>query len=159
MKDVNIDPYTHEATAFYPRYDRSYALSVVQTFNLTQYTGRQVFGADFKLGVNFSLNSGQPTEKPERIFFDGDDYQIIYSYKDRERLPEYCRLDLSTKYEWFTSWGSIEPYFEIINVLNRENVGFRNYNIAPNDDGELELDTDDSTQFPILPFIGVNVKW
>ncbi|MDI3504677.1 MAG: hypothetical protein PWP64_1613 [Candidatus Cloacimonadota bacterium] len=159
LKDVNIDPYTHEAQSFYPKYDRSYALSVVETFNLTQYTGRQVWGADFKLGINFSLNSGQPNAKPERIFFDGDDYQIIYSYKDRERLPEYCRLDISTKYEWHKTWGSIEPYFEIINVLNHKNVGFRSFSIAPNDEGELELISEDSTQFPILPFIGVNVKW
>jgi hypothetical protein len=28
-----------------------------------------------------------------------------------------------------------------------------------NDNGSLELEKDDNTQFPILPFIGVNVKW
>lgn len=159
LQDTNIDPYTHEAQSFYPKYDRSYAVSVVQTFNLSQFTGRQLLGADFKLGANFALTSGQPTERPERIYFDGEDFQVIYSYKDRDRLPAYCRLDLSTKYEWQTAWGSIEPYFEVINVLNRKNVGSRNYSIAPNDDGELALQTDDSGQFPILPFIGVNVKW
>ena len=159
MQDMNLNPYTMEAEAFYPRYDRSYSLSVVETFNLSRYTGRQVLGADFKLGVNFALNSGQPTDKPERIFYDGEDYQIIYSYKDRDRLPNYCRLDLSTKYEWHKSWGSIEPYFEIINVLNRKNIGYRSYAIVPDDDMQPELRTEDSGQFPILPFIGVNIKW
>lgn len=159
MEGMNLNPLTEESMAFYPKYDRSYSISAVETFNLSSYTGRQVLGADFKIGVNLALNSGQPADKPERIFFDGDDFQIIYSYKDRIRLPEYCRLDISTKYEWVKSWGSIEPYFEIINVLNRKNVGYRNYRIAPNDDGNLELLTEDSSQFPILPFIGVNVKW
>lgn len=159
MKDTNIDPYTHEPQSFYPKYDRSYAVSVVQTLNLSQFTGQRFLGADLKLGVNFSLNSGQPTDRPERIYFDGEDYGIIYSYKDRDRLPAYFRLDLSTKYEWHRSWGSIEPYFEVINVFNRKNIGFRNYNIGPNADDELTLITEDSGQFPILPFVGVNVKW
>ncbi|MDD4099534.1 MAG: TonB-dependent receptor [Candidatus Cloacimonetes bacterium] len=159
MEDMNLDPYTHEAKAYYPKYDRSVALSMVQTFNVSQYTGKQVLGADFKLGVNLSLNSGQPTEKPERVYYDGSDFQLIYSYRDADRLPTYCRLDLSTKYEWQKSWGSIEPYFEVINVLNRKNVGYRGYSIDMNAEGGPRLKTEDSGQFPLLPFIGVNVKW
>lgn len=159
MEGMNLDPYTHEAKSYYPKYDRSVALSMVQTFNLSQYTGRQVLGADFKVGVNLSINSGQPTEKPERVYFDGSDFQLIYSYKDADRLPTYCRLDLSTKYEWQKSWGSIEPYFEVINVLNRKNVGYRGYSIDVDAEGGPRLKTEDSGQFPMLPFIGVNVKW
>ncbi|MDD2596279.1 MAG: TonB-dependent receptor [Candidatus Cloacimonetes bacterium] len=159
MEDMNLDPYTHEAKAYYPKYDRSVALSMVQTFNVSQYTGKQVLGADFKLGVNLSINSGQPTEKPERVYYDGSDFQLIYSYRDADRLPTYCRLDLSTKYEWQKSWGSIEPYFEVINVLNRKNVGYRGYSIDMNAEGGPRLKTEDSGQFPLLPFIGVNVKW
>lgn len=159
MKGLNMDPYTHEEQSYYPKYDRSFSLSVVQTMNVSEYTGRQFLGADFKLGVNFALNSGQPTEKPERIFYDGSDFQLIYSYKDRDRLPNYCRLDLSTKYEWFTSWGAIEPYFEVINVFNRKNVGFRNYSLDFDSEDGVRLKTNDSGQFPILPFIGVNVRW
>jgi hypothetical protein len=73
-----------------------------------------VFGTDFKLGINYTWNSGQPDRIPERTFFDGEDFQLIYSYKDRVRLPEYLRLDLSTKYEIVRRWGSIEPYLEVI---------------------------------------------
>jgi hypothetical protein len=159
MEGLNLDPITSEPQPFYPRYDRSHSLSLVQTFNVSQNTGFQVLGADFKIGVNFSYNSGQPTSKPERIYFDGQDFQIIYSYQDRERLPAYMRLDLSTKYEWIRKWGSIEPYLEIINVLNRDNVSSRGYEISMQDDGTLELKSNDGTQFPFLPFIGVNVKW
>lgn len=159
MKDSNIDPYTMQGQSYYPKYDRSYSTNVVQTFNLSHFSGKKLFGADFKLGVNFTHNSGQPTDRPERIYFDGEDFGIIYSYRDRDRLPAYLRLDISTKYEWRTSWGSIEPYLEVINVFNRKNVGFRNYNIGPDEDGELTLLTEDTGQFPILPFVGVNVTW
>jgi hypothetical protein len=159
MNGLNLDPFTHESQSYYPKYDRAYSLSIVQNFNISEHTGKQVLGADFKLGLNFALNSGQPTDKPERIYYDGTDYQLIYSYKDRDRLPTYCRLDLSTKYEWFTSWGAIEPYFEVINILNHKNVGFRSYSLEYDENTGMRLKTDDSSQFPILPFIGVNVRW
>ncbi len=159
MNGMNLDPETGEGVYYYPRYDRTHQINVVETFNVTQATGRQVLGADFKIGLNFSYSTGQPTSRPERIFFDGNDFQLIYSYSDRERLPNYMRLDLSTKYEYFKSWGSIEPYIEAINILNRKNVGGRSYNIVPNENGELELKKQDSGQFPFLPFVGVNIKW
>jgi len=159
MKDVNLNPDTMEGEAFYPKYDRSHSLTVVETFNLTRATGRQVLGSDFRIGVNFTYNSGQPDSKPEQIYYDGEDFQLIYSYKDRVRLPAYLRLDISTKYEWVKRWGSIEPYLEVINLLNHKNVSSRNYSIILNDDNQLELKHEDSTQFPLLPFIGVNVKW
>lgn len=159
MEGFNIDPETGEARYFFPRYDQTHSVSVVQNYNVTQNTGFTVLGADLKLGMNFSYNSGQPQAKPERIYFDGNNYQLIYSYRDRVRLPAYVRLDLSTKYEWTTRWGSIEPYLEIINVLGRENISFRSYRIVTDNDGTVRLTSRDSTQFPFLPFIGVNVKW
>ncbi|MBW6514432.1 MAG: TonB-dependent receptor [Candidatus Syntrophosphaera sp.] len=159
MEGVNIDPATGEAVPFFPLYDRTHSVSLVQTFNVTQNTGFQVLGADFKIGANFSYNSGQPGEIPERIYYDGESFQLIYSYKDRVRLPAYVRLDLSTKYEWITRWGSIEPYLEVINVFNRDNVSFRNYSLYPQSDGSLQLNARDGTQFPFLPFVGVNISW
>ena len=159
MEDYNLDPITHEGVDYYPKYDRNHSLTIVETLNLTQATGFQVLGSDFKLGMNFTYNSGQPGYKPERVFYDGENFQLIYSYRDRVRLPEYVRLDLSTKYEWIKSWGSIEPYFEVINVFNRKNVGSRSYSLVANESGGIELESNDETQFPILPFIGVNVKW
>jgi hypothetical protein len=61
--------------------------------------------------------------------------------------------------QWNTFWGSIEPYLEIINVFNHKNVSFRFYDVQMNEDGTLKLVTRDGTQFPFLPFIGVNVRW
>ncbi len=159
MDGVNLDPITGEPVYFYPRYDRSHSLSVVETYNVSQNTGFQLFGADLKLGLNFNYDSGQPSAFPERIYYDGENFQIIYSYKDGVRLPAYMRLDLSTKYQWFTRWGSIEPYLEIINVFGRKNVSFRDYNLVPQDDGTLTLSNRDGAQFPFLPFVGINVTW
>lgn len=159
MEGTNLDAETGEGIYFYPKYDKTHQLNVVETLNITEVTGKQFLGADFKLGINFSYSTGQPNQKPERIFFDGEDFQLIYSYTDRERLPNYMRLDLSTKYEFVRSWGSIEPYIEAVNILNRKNVGSREYYISPDEEGNLKLQHEDGTQFPFLPFVGVNIKW
>lgn len=159
IEGLNINPETQESQPFYPKYDRSYSLNIVETYNLTAATGYSLLGTDFKLGLNFTLNSGQPGYKPERVYYDGDSFLPIYSYRDRIRLPQYLRLDLSTKFEKNLSWGTVEPYFEVINVFNRKNVASRNYTMELQDDGTLKLKHSDGAQFPILPFIGVNVKW
>jgi len=159
IDNVNIDPYTGEPQYFYPRYDRTHTVSLVENYNISQNTGWQIGNADMIVGMNFSYNSGQPSEIPERIFFDGENFQLMYSYQDRVRLPEYLRLDLSVHLQWNTFWGSIEPYLEIINVFNHKNVSFRFYDVQMNEDGTLKLVTRDGTQFPFLPFIGVNVRW
>ena len=159
MQDVNINPQTNEPEYFCPTYDKTHQLNIVETYNLTENTGKQLWGGDVKFGLNYSYSTGQPTAKPEGIYNDGEQYQIIYSYKDRVRLPAYNRLDLSIKNEWTKSWGTIEPYFEIINVFNHHNVGTRNYYVAFDSEGSAHLKKSDSGQFPLVPFVGVNVKW
>jgi len=159
MNNVNINPQTQEPGYFYPSYDRTHQLNIVETYKLTENTGKQLLGGNVKFGLNYSYSTGQPTNKPEGIFFDGEQFQIVYSYKDRVRLPAYNRLDLSVKNEWSKSWGTIEPYFEVINVLNHKNVGGRNYYIIYDDQGNATLKHSDSSQFPLVPFIGVNIKW
>ncbi len=156
---LNQDPLTGESCYFYPRYDRTHSVSLVENYNISENTGWQLLGGDFKLGMNYSFSSGQPIELPERIYFDGEDFQIIYGYKDGYRMPYYMRLDLSAKLQWNRRWGSIEPYLDIINVFGRKNVSFRSYNLVPQDDMTLLVETRDGSQFPFLPFVGVNVTW
>ena len=156
---MNLDPLTGEPLPFFPRFDRSHSLTVVENYNISENTGWQPFGADFKLGLNLSFNSGQPVEIPERIYFDGENFSIIYSYKDGQRLPNYLRLDMSAKLQWHNRWGTIEPYFDVINIFNRKNVSFRSYSLEAQEDMTLSLQAQDGNQFPILPFLGVNITW
>jgi len=159
MDGMNINPQTHASEYFYPKYDRTHSINLVENFNISENTGWQLWGADFKVGMNFVYATGQPSNKPEQVYFDGQQYQILYSYQDRTRLPAYSRVDISTKYEWQKKWGSIEPYIEAINILNHKNVSYRSYYIIPDDNGGYKLKSSDSTQFPFLPFIGINITW
>ncbi len=159
MQGLNTNPETGESEYFYPRYDRTHSLNIVETYKLTENLGVPFLGGDLKLGVKFTYLTGQPDQIPEHIYFDGNNFQIVYSYQDRLRLPYYLRLDLSTKLEFVKKWGSIEPYLEVVNVTNHDNVGGRSYFVSLNDEGNPELINRDSAQFPFLPFIGVNIKW
>lgn len=159
MENININPQTLLPQYFYPLYDKTHQLNLVETYKFSENTARQFLGGDLKFGINFSYSTGQPTSVPEGVFFDGEQFQILYSYKDRVRLPAYARLDLSVKNEWSKSWGSIEPYLEVINVFDRKNIGSRNYYIIYDEDNNAVLKKSDSGQFPFVPFIGVNVKW
>lgn len=159
MRDVNINPDSGDPEYYYPTFDRTHQVNVVQTYHLTETTGRQVFGADFNIGTKFTFSTGQPTDKPEKIFYTGDSYQFLYSYSDRERLPNYSRLDLSFRWRYEKKHYTIEPYLECINVLNTKNVWYRNYTVNTDDNGVLHVKPQDAYMFPRLPFIGVNIEW
>jgi hypothetical protein len=159
MEGLNLDPETGESRYFFPRYDRTHSLNVVETYNISENTGWTPLGAELKIGTNFTYLTGQPDQVPEHFYFDGNNFQIIYSYQDRVRLPHYLRWDFSTKLLFTNSWGTIEPYLEFINVTNRDNVGGRSYYVSLDDNGDPTLVTRDSAQFPFIPFIGVNVTW
>lgn len=159
IENFNTNPDTGEPEYFYPKYDRTHFMNIVENYNYTQVSGKQLWGADIKFGMTYSLASGQPDPIPEKVYYDGNNFQFLYSYSDFKRLPVYSRLDLNVKLQWNHEKWSIEPYLQIINVLNRKNIWTRNYQVTVDGEGNLGLDHIDSTQFPLLPFIGVDVKF
>lgn len=158
MNGININPDTNKPEYFFPKYDRSHQLNIVQTYNLTEQTGKQLWGGDLLFGVTYAYATGQPTPVPEKVYYTNDHINFLYSYYDRERLPAYSRLDLSFKMQWHKQSYTIEPYIQVINVTNNKNVFSRNYYVEF-DDGVMELKYKDTTQFPLIPFVGVNLNW
>ena len=159
IKELNINPANGEEEWYFPEYDRSHQLNIVESFNFSEATGRRFWGSEFKIGSTYSFGSGQPTSIPEMLYFNGEDLTIMYSYFDAERLPFYSRFDVSVKFKWeFRNW-SIEPYMQVINLFKHENVWTRSYQPAINEDETLSIKSEDSTMFPQIPFIGVNIEW
>jgi outer membrane receptor protein involved in Fe transport len=159
IKELNLNPSTGEEEWYFPEYDRSHQLNIVESFNYSEATGKKFWGADLKLGATYSFGSGQPTAIPEQLYFNGDDLTIMYSYFDAERLPFYSRFDMSIKFKWQLKGWSVEPYMQVINLFKHENVWTRSYQPVLNEDDMLSIKTDDSTMFPQIPFIGVNIEW
>lgn len=160
IDNYNLNPYTNKPEYFYPKYDKTHSLSIVENYNLTQNTGIQLWGADIKFGANYTLSSGQPDPIPEKIYYDGTNFHILDSYADRVRLPVYSRFDLSFKLQWYKKSYSIEPYIQIINLFNRGNIWTRTYYVETNEENtNFVLKHADSTMFPFMPFLGVDIKW
>ncbi len=169
VKDTNMDPETGEPQYYYPKYDRTHQINIVETFSLLNATGKKLWGADLLFGTTYAFGTGQPTSKPEHVYYepDTDTFQYFYSYKDGDRLPDYQRIDLSLKMRWESKSMSVEPYVQVINVFNRENVYSRSYvpyfgEQDPEDFSEtteIGYRTEDTYQFPRIPFIGINVEW
>lgn len=156
---INVNPQTQQERYFYPEYDRTHRINIVENYYFTENTGIQILNGDAKFGLNYSYSTGQPGSKPEKIWLDGNEVEYVYGYKDAERLPAYSRLDLSFKLEYVFKTWSIEPYVQVINVLNRDNVWYRTYSLVENSDGSYSRQKDDSTMFPIIPSIGFNIQW
>ncbi len=158
LEGLNVNPQTNKPEYFYPKYDRNHQMNIVQAFNLTEQTGKQLWGADILFGITYAYATGQPTAVPEKIFYTNEQIQFLYSYADRERLPNYSRLDLSFKLQWHKKSHTIEPYLQVINVTNNKNVFSRNY-FVDFEGNDMVLKYEDSNQFPLIPFIGVNINW
>ncbi|MCK9328915.1 MAG: TonB-dependent receptor [Candidatus Cloacimonetes bacterium] len=158
LADYNLNPQTHSPEYFYPKYDRNHQVNIVQTYNLTEQTGKQLWGADILFGITYAFATGQPTQIPEKIYYSNEQVDFMYSYSDSRRLPNYSRLDLSYKMQWHKEKYTIEPYLQIINFTNNTNVFDRSYYIEFVE-GNMVLKYEDTNQFPLIPFIGVNVNW
>ena len=159
FQNVNTNPINETSKYFYPKHDRTHQINLVQAYNLSEQIDYRLFGAEIIFGATYAYATGQPTSVPEQVYYAGDHFGFLYSYQDAERLPDYSRLDLSFKLKWLKNFGTIETYAQVINVTNRNNVFSRNYYVEFDEAGEMKLQHSDFNQFPLIPFVGVNVTW
>ncbi|MDD3049571.1 MAG: TonB-dependent receptor [Candidatus Cloacimonetes bacterium] len=160
IENVNVNPETDQSEYYFPKFDRTHQINLVQTVNISRVFSKLYLGSEMKLGTSFAYYTGQPTGKPEKYYTDGNSIQILYSYSDRERLPAYSRLDVSLRMKWQIGRFGLEPYIEIINVLNNKNVWSAQYIPRINsEDNHIELEEKHTGMFPFLPFIGINVEF
>ncbi len=158
-EDTNINPDTREEEPYYPRYDRTHQVNIMETYNLSKSLNKKILGAYLKLSLTYSYGTGQPYYEPELLYLDEENVEILPSYNDAIRLPNYSKLDLGLRLEWKIKRFNVESYFQVINVLNSTNVSSRNYSYSMDDDGNIFFESDDFEMFPRIPFFGVNIKW
>jgi len=159
LENVNIDPETGEEQEYYPRYDRTHQINIVENFNITELTGKTFLGSEINIGTTFSYATGQPSAEPEQFIYNDGSFDILYSYADRLRLPNYSRFDVNFRFKKYYSRLSLEYYVQIINILNFENIQSRSYSYELTDDDEIDVEEDEMTMFPLIPFIGFNLEW
>lgn len=79
-KQINRNRY------FPSNYDRPHNLVVNLNYNISRR---------WRFGASFTYSSGRPVTLPELSYAYGRDYLIYYSDRNKYRLPDYHRLDLS----------------------------------------------------------------
>jgi outer membrane cobalamin receptor len=128
--------------------------------------------------VNFSINymptrrwninlagiyhTGWPTTAMEgQVHFNPDGTRWVDVWlgpRNRERYPDYMRLDLRASRSFRFGRGTAIVFFEVINLTNRENLGRlegASFIILP--DGSLEVTPDYESWMPMIPTLGV--RW
>jgi hypothetical protein len=163
----------NQGNGFPPRHDRTHAINIVANFDLNNFfreLNEEPFVSSDKkwsLGLNFTYYSGQPITLPSSIYManNSPDWDVnknslaIYPSSINEfRLPYYARLDLSLTYEIQYEGWSLSPYLQIFNLLNRKNVWFIQYN-GVIENNMIKQDVHNVHMFPILPSIGVHVRF
>lgn len=117
------------------------------------------FTRNIRFAVNVVLATGNPFTEPigvVPIIHDsgGVSYRCLVDHKNNARYPTYDRLDVSLKWESSRRKGfHIQPYLQIVNVLNRENIFF--YYPSFEEFG-IPKDRKAVPGFPIFPTVGVH---
>ena len=134
--------------SYYPSvYDKPHDLSAVMNYKISRR---------WRFSGNFVLSSGRPITLPEQKYNYGGNQVVIYSDRNKYRMPPYHRMDVSItldenlriKRMWKGSWT-----FSIYNLYGRKNpysVFYRK---------EASVQSTDKTQYSIykLSLIGVPV--
>jgi len=114
---------------FPANYDKPHDL--VATFNF-------LFSRRFSFSGNYVYSTGRPITYPVAIYYMGDKLLIHYSDRNKYRIPDYMRLDLSLTLSGnLRSHKIANPHWilSVYNLLGRENVYsvyFKNENKAVN---------------------------
>ncbi|MBI5009586.1 MAG: TonB-dependent receptor, partial [Bacteroidia bacterium] len=110
------DEIINDGEWFPANYDKPNDLTV--TFNY-------LFSRRMSFSANYLWNTGRPITYPVATYFQRNQMLVHYSDRNKYRLPDYSRLDLSIRYNGnlkskriaHPSWT-----FSIYNILGRENV-------------------------------------
>lgn len=163
----------NQEEAFPPRHDRTHAINFVANFDLNNFLRElrddQFIKTDkqWTLGLNFTYFSGQPITLPGSVYLannspDWDQTKnslaIYPSAINAFRLPFYARLDFSLTYTIQYDGWSLAPYIQIFNTLSRKNVWFIRYKNTI-EKNRVTQEVENVNMFPILPSIGMNVRF
>ncbi len=162
----------NQGKSFIPRHDRTSTINTVTNIDITQLwkdlkNRNDQSNSKWLFTMNFLYSTGQPITLPGSIYvinsmpdWSANEFGVaLYPAElNSLRLPAYVRMDVSLTYEM--KWGktTIAPYLQVFNVGDRKNVWFINYeNQIKNGEVVQELET--VNMLPVLPSLGINIKF
>lgn len=169
----------NQGNEFIPRQDRTSVVNFVlngdikNIFNGKWNESAEKLPSRWLLSLSFIYSTGQPLTIPSSAYYvntlpdwngqqSGSEslpgYKLYPGTIDSYRLPDYMRMDVSVTWEKdFGSW-TLSPYLQIYNIGNRKNVWFINYKNKIVD-GSIIQEAEKVNMLPILPSLGVTIKF
>ena len=143
-----------KARFYPPKYDRSNDVKLILNYNLSRkwkLTGAWVYAT----GQAYTSPTGRYARQDDPFSSDGPDDALVVEEINSARLPAYHRMDVSfSRAGKFFKMGTSELQIQIINVYNRKNVWFTQF-----DFGENPVNQEDVTLLPTIPAISYTVKF
>jgi hypothetical protein len=101
------NPALLDGARFHPEWDRTHTYNLVLEIRI---------GSNFQWYLSWLMMSGAPNSL------------ATFGSDERERLDAYYRMDTSVSHQWQLSNSvQLETGFSVFNLLNRDNVWYRNY--------------------------------
>jgi TonB dependent receptor/CarboxypepD_reg-like domain/TonB-dependent Receptor Plug Domain len=144
----------NEGQKFPARYDRRHDISIVSNYEATK---------KWKFGAVFVYGTGSAITLPERFYVINGVLTQEYSRLNQYRMPAYHRLDFSATYTPVPKKKrKVSSYwvFSVYNVYSRMNPYFIYYDQSGSPlTGDLKVQTQQVSLFPILPAVTWNFKF
>jgi len=164
---------------FVPRHDRTSVINTVLNVDINNMFN-ELSGdllshstSSWLFSLNFIYTTGQPITVPSSGYYqntlpDWDNieregqgnpgYNLFPVETNSFRLPPYIRMDMSLTWEKDYGGWSLAPYIQVFNIGNRSNVWFIDYEDRL-EDGSIVQRVEKVNMLPILPSLGVNIKF
>jgi hypothetical protein len=135
---------------YYPTYDRRHTITAIQDYSLSK---------NWRLNFAFKYGSGQPyTEVTARYVVTDpigrEHYEALDGEKNFYRLPAYHRLDIGLFYDRKIFGYPAEIFFQAVNVYNKKNVWYRQYQVYEN-----PATVKDFSMIPFIPTLGISIHY
>ncbi len=134
---------------FPANFDKPHDLSLISNYKFTKR---------FSGSMNFVYQTGRPVTYPVGSYYQGGQEIVVYSDRNKFRIPDYYRLDLSFNVEGNHKIEKLAHSFwniSVYNVLGRNNP----YSVFfVNEDGEIKAKQSSIFSIPI-PTITYNLKF
>ena len=134
---------------FPANYDKPHDFSLVGNYKLTQR---------YSISTNFTFQTGRPITYPVGKFVFAGEEQVLYSDRNKYRIPDYYRLDLGFNIEGNHKKNKLAHSFwniSVYNVLGRNNP----YSVFfVNEDGNIKAYKTSIFSIPV-PTITYNFKF
>jgi len=144
-----------EYKPYYPKYDSRHHLDMIYSFDLSE---------SWTLSSRYSFATGQGYTRTLGLYaVEGPIFRLGGTHRDRlnaTRLPYYSRLDVGIRGR-FKGWGiTWMPFFQVVNVLDRENEFNRYFDDGDPNASPPEFAKEEKiTQLPLLPTIGLDLEF